>query len=80
MRTPKQGNVQIVPIGIYVGKENPSYFDEFRTPFCTEIKLIRDLGGVLINGKRKQLIIRAFICDSPARSEVTGTHYSHYKI
>lgn len=64
------------PIRIYVGKQKPSSFDEFLTPFCTEINLIRDLGGVLINGNTKRLMIRAFICDSPARSEVTGTQYS----
>lgn len=67
----------IFMIGMYVGKEKPSSFDEFLTPFCVEYDKLK-LTGVSVNGIIKAISIRAFICDSPARSYVTSTHHHNH--
>lgn len=73
--------VNVVPpflIGIYVGSEKPSSFDDYLAPLCDEYDLIKQENGVLINGKRIPLHIRAFVCDSPARCDVTSTHHHNH--
>lgn len=65
-------------IGIYTGVGKPESFDEFLAAFCDEIDIIEREGGVMVNGKRIKLSIRAFICDTPARSYDTNTHHHNH--
>lgn len=65
-------------IGIYTGPEKPESFDEYMKAFCDEIDAIEREGGVMVNGHRIPLFIRAFICDTPARSYVTNTHHHNH--
>lgn len=63
-------------IAIYVGLKKPSNLNEFVREFCDEVDvLVRD--GVKVSPEEiiKSFSIKAFICDSPGRSFLSGTGY-----
>lgn len=63
-------------VGCYLGAEQPQNLFEFLNPLVSEIdKLQRD--GVLVTklGIRKSFRVRCFICDTPAKSFISGTKY-----
>lgn len=60
-------------IGCYKGTTDPSCIDSFTFDFVEEMKVIQENGvKVTPNCVIKPLSIRAFICDTPARSLTTG--------
>lgn len=63
--------VSIFPIGVYCGKKKPVSINSFLHDFTTEIKELTNT-GILYKDKIIRVIVRAFICDAPARSFVTG--------
>lgn len=54
----------------FAGK--PKNMDWFLNPFVDEFNKIRAKGGILINGKKTEVKIRCFICDTPARAALKG--------
>lgn len=58
-------------ISIWLGDSKPSNLNEYLREFVTELnKIVQN--GVTINGHVIKILIRAFICDSPARSFIKG--------
>jgi hypothetical protein len=68
----------VFPIGIYFGKTKPDDCYSFLKPFVDEaVKLTND--GVAINGKNVRIVIKAIVCDAPAKAYVLGVkHHSGY--
>lgn len=70
-------NVQEFPamkpmaIGIFYGHSKPKMVEEFLQPFVDEMIVILN-NGVIVNGHKLTVKIRAFICDTPARSFIKG--------
>lgn len=63
-------DLNVMTIGIYCGPNKPKRAD-FVREFANEMKeIMRE--GVIINGIKVIVAIRAFICDSPARSQLKG--------
>lgn len=58
-------------IGIFYGHSKPKKVEEFLQPFVDEMIPILN-NGVIVNGFRLDVKIRAFICDTPARSFLKG--------
>lgn len=57
--------------GLFYGKQKPSKIEEFLKPFVDDMEpILRD--GLIINGHKLTVKIRAFICDSPARAFLKG--------
>lgn len=61
----------IFPIGIYCGSKKPVNINTFLHDFSYEYKELISR-GVFINNKNVRVVVRAFICDAPARAFVTG--------
>lgn len=59
-------------IGIYHGNKKPSSVYNYLAPFINEYKQLQN-EGIIMNGKRYNVILRCIICDSPARSYVKCT-------
>lgn len=58
-------------IGLFYGKSKPGRIEEFLERFVDDMEvLLRN--GLIINGCKLTVKIRAFICDSPARSFLKG--------
>lgn len=66
-------NISPFLIGCYKGTTNPTCINSFIEDFVEELKIIEE-NGVKVTPASiiKPLRIRAFICDTPARSFVTG--------
>ncbi|XP_055523123.1 uncharacterized protein LOC129717286 [Wyeomyia smithii] len=64
-------DLQVLPIGIFIGKTKPADVNEFLTPFVDEIILFIK-NGVVVNDHKVSIKLRCFICDSPARAFVKG--------
>lgn len=58
-------------IGIFCGNGKPKLAKEYLAPFINEIIPILE-NGIYINGHKIDIVIRSFICDSPARAFVKG--------
>lgn len=57
----------VFPVGIYHGYTKPKCTNEFLSDFILEAKeLITE--GIVLNGSIKQVKIKLFICDAPAKS------------
>lgn len=66
-------NISPFLIGCYKGTTNPPCINSFIFDFVNELKLIKENGvRVTPSCVIKPLTIRSFICDTPARSFVTG--------
>lgn len=64
-------NIAPMIISIWLGDSKPSNLNEYLREFVTELnKIVRN--GVDVNGHLIRILIRAFICDSPARSFIKG--------
>ena len=66
-------------VGIYCGRAKPDSVDEYLADFLAELQqLTRD--GIKSSGKTIRLVIKAFICDAPARAflKCTKSHNSYY--
>lgn len=60
------------PVAIFCGKEKPQNTEVYFEKFVSEInKLIEE--GVLISGKQYSVIVKYFICDTPARAFCKNT-------
>lgn len=57
--------------------EKPSERDVFLRPFIDEAKDVIS-NGFEINGRNVSVRIRCFVCDTPARSYMRGTHILIY--
>lgn len=58
-------------VAVWSGSSKPSDLNAYLEPFVAEVKtLSRD--GIGINGFHISIVIRAFICDTPARSFIKG--------
>lgn len=57
-------------VGVYYGCNKPKDFNEFLKPFVNELKFLQN--NFVYNHKTVKIIIRAFICDAPARAAVKG--------
>lgn len=64
-------NVNVFPIGIYLGRSKPSRIEEFLSEFIDELKTLTE-NGIKIKNKEIKLRIRAFICDAPAKAFLCG--------
>lgn len=63
---------EVFLIGAYHGYEKPNSIEDFLSQFIEEYKTLKEEGFVY-NGKRIKICIHLVICDSPARSMITGT-------
>lgn len=59
-------------LSIWCGKRKPNNLNSFLKPFVDELKQILS-NGIIVNGFQIKLLLRAFICDSPARSFIKGS-------
>lgn len=60
----------VFAIGIYMGKTKPKCFNEFLKPLVDDIKSTSI--NYVFKGKHLILIVRCFICDAPAKADITG--------
>lgn len=58
-------------IAIWSGISKPNNLNDFLQPLVNEINEVVQ-NGITINGYRIEVLIRAFLCDSPARSFLKG--------
>lgn len=58
-------------LGIFYGEKKPENVAIYFRPFVDEFKNILE-NGLIINGKQLTVLVRCFICDSPARAFVKG--------
>lgn len=65
-------DIKPMSIGMFYGNSKPHKIEEFLQPFVDEIQPILH-EGLVINGHKLEVNMRAFICDSPARSFIKGT-------
>lgn len=68
-----QGLPQIKPmvISVWCGESKPNDLSEYLDLFVTELDFLLS-NGIYINGKRIIILLRCFICDTPARSFIKG--------
>lgn len=64
-------HISPIIIGIFNGHHKPARVEEFLNPFVDEFNLISQ-SGILINGHKISVTIRAIICDLPARAFIKG--------
>lgn len=75
----KIANTNITPfiIGVYCGKNKPLSPEDFMSDFCSEVADLQ-INGFKFNDEENVAIsfkIRCFICDTPAKSFITGTKH-----
>lgn len=57
------------PVAVYFGSHKPKNVDNYMKKFITEINQLQT-DGIIVNNRKFQVSIKAFICDRPARSFV----------
>lgn len=66
-------------VAVWSGSSKPSDLNAYLGSFVAELKtLVRD--GIGINSFRISILIRAFICDTPARSFIKGIIFAMLKM
>lgn len=65
-------------IGMFYGNSKPLKVEEYLQPFVDEIQPILQ-EGLVVNGHHLEVNMRAFICDSPARSFIKCTFFVGYR-
>lgn len=65
--------VKPLVIGIWSGIGKPNDLTNFLQPLVNELNEVT-LNGVMINCYRIDIIVRCFLCDSPARSFLKGEY------
>lgn len=63
--------IEPLVVSIWCGDSKPNNISAFLEPFINELETIIRL-GLSIGNHRITVIVRAFICDSPARSLLKG--------
>lgn len=58
-------------IAIWCGESKPTVLNEFLDRFVGELNDIL-LSGIAINDHQLKVLIRCFVCDSPARAFIKG--------
>lgn len=58
-------------VAIWCGHSKPTDLNEFLNPFVDELNELL-LNGLFINGHQLNVIVRCFICDTPARAYIKG--------
>jgi len=66
----KINSMQPVIIALYMGSSKPTSADEFLADFVDEMEQLQCGGFVGSNGEVTPVILRAFVCDAPARAFV----------
>ncbi len=73
---PVLGNIppykKVFVIGVFHGYKKPNCANTFLKPFIEEVKYLLS-NGITIENKSLPFLLRAFICDAPARAFVLGT-------
>lgn len=64
-------SIKPMALGVFYGDSKPANIVEYLEPFVNEIDEILKR-GILVNGHRISVVIRCFICDSPARAFLKG--------
>lgn len=67
--------IEPIVFGVWCGFGKPIDVNEYLMPFVQEMNAVAK-NGVMINGYRLDVNIRALICDSPARSFLKGLDFS----
>lgn len=77
----KNINTEVAPfvIGLYHGLTKPASASEFLKSFATEAKELM-ASGFNFKGTVYRILPRAYICDAPAKSFITGTKGNFFKI
>lgn len=58
------------PIGIYVGYAKPGCAAEYCKDFVEEVLSLK--GGIILNNKKLNIVLRCLTCDTPAKDYVCG--------
>lgn len=69
-------NIKPIVVAIWCGENKPSDLNAFLSRFVTEMKVLIE-NGLYINGFHMKILLRACICDTPARSFIKGIYVSH---
>lgn len=71
--------IQPFVIAIWCGESKPSSISDYLNLFVTELNdILRH--GVIVEKHMIRIVIRSFICDSPARSFLKGISKSHSEV
>lgn len=66
-------DIKPMVICIWSGVGKPNNLNEFLQPFVNELNAIIGC-GIVVNNNRIEVVVRCFLCDSPARSFLKGLH------
>jgi len=61
-------------IGAYYGQSKPDDSNEYLEGFVNELCILNDV-GITIEGKKINIVLKAIICDSPAKAYVLNIHH-----
>lgn len=62
-------------IAIWCGNSKPTVLNEYLNPFVHELnEILRN--GICIDDYQINVIVRCFICDTPARSFIKGSFFT----
>lgn len=61
-------------IGAYYGKSKPDDCNEYLEDFVNELCILNDV-GITIKDKKINVVLKAIICDSPAKAYVLNIHH-----
>ncbi|KAI8114757.1 hypothetical protein CVS40_12906 [Lucilia cuprina] len=65
-------HTEVFLIGVYLARKKPESIDEYLNDFVEEVKILQK-DGVVINQRKINFKLRAFICDTPAWTFVFAT-------
>jgi len=64
-------DIPVMIVAIFCGSSKPGSIEEFLNPFVEDINKVQE-DGIMINGKKIKVKLRAIIADSPARAFIKG--------
>jgi len=65
-------------IGAHYGQSKPDDSNEYLEDFVNELCILNDV-GITIEGKKINVVLKAIICDSPAKAYVLNIHHHNAK-
>ncbi|XP_061502374.1 uncharacterized protein LOC133391534 isoform X1 [Anopheles gambiae] len=71
-------DIPVMIVAIFCGSSKPGSIEEFLNPFVEDINKVQE-DGIMINGKKIKVKLRAIIADSPARAFIKGVAYFNAK-